>query len=283
MITGDHVGTARAIAEQMGIDGGAGAISGPELEQADDEELRRLAAGHSVFARTSPEHKLRLVKALQAEGEVVAMTGDGVNDAPALRRADVGVAMGVKGTEVTKESAEIVLADDDFTTIEAAVEEGRRIYDNLRKAIVFLLPTNGAQSAVVLFAVALGWTLPLTPLQVLWANMITAVTLAFAFAFEPAEPGVMRRRPRDPAKGLVELRHMVQIALVSLLIAAATIAVFQWRIAAGTIWSPRGRWPPRCWWCARPSTCSTSRPWSPQAFGPPCWAAAGSRGHAWPG
>ncbi|GAB3850330.1 HAD-IC family P-type ATPase [Nesterenkonia populi] len=233
MITGDHVGTASAIAAQMGIDGGAGAVSGHELEQADDAELRRLAETHNVFARTSPEHKLRLVKAMQAEGEVVAMTGDGVNDAPALRRADVGVAMGVKGTEVTKESAEIVLADDDFTTIEAAVEEGRRIYDNLRKAIVFLLPTNGAQSAVVLFAVALGWTLPLTPLQVLWANMVTAVTLAFAFAFEPAEPGVMRRRPRDPAKGLVELRHMVQIGVVSLLIAAATIAVFQWRIAVG--------------------------------------------------
>lgn len=258
MITGDHAGTATAIARQMGIvgrlsrektgagagsseaieghersDDGAGAITGAELERADDAELARLATAHNVFARTSPEHKLRLVTALQAQGEVVAMTGDGVNDAPALRRADVGVAMGVKGTEVTKESAEIVLADDDFSTIEAAVEEGRRIYDNLRKAIVFLLPTNGAQSAVVLFAVALGWTLPLTPLQVLWANMVTAVTLAFAFAFEPGEPGLMRRPPRDPGKGLVELRHVLQIALVSLLIAAVTMGVFRWRMAAG--------------------------------------------------
>ncbi|WP_022873440.1 HAD-IC family P-type ATPase [Nesterenkonia alba] len=233
MITGDHVGTATAIAQQMGLDHGAGAVSGSQIEAADDDELRRLATEHNVFARTSPEHKLRLVTALQAEGEVVAMTGDGVNDAPALRRADVGVAMGVKGTEVTKESAEIVLADDNFTSIEVAVEEGRRIYDNLRKAIVFLLPTNGAQSAVVLFAVALGWTLPLTPLQVLWANMVTAVTLAFAFAFEPAEQGLMKRPPRDPAKGIVEVRHVVQIAVVSLLIAAATIGVFQWRIAAG--------------------------------------------------
>ncbi|WP_150463196.1 HAD-IC family P-type ATPase [Nesterenkonia ebinurensis] len=233
MITGDHVGTATAIARQMGIDDGAGAISGARLEEADEAELRRLATEHNVFARTSPEHKLRLVTALQAAGEVVAMTGDGVNDAPALRRADVGVAMGVKGTEVTKESAEIVLADDNFTTIEVAVEEGRRIYDNLRKAIVFLLPTNGAQSAVVLFAVALGWTLPLTPLQVLWANMVTAVTLAFAFAFEPAEKGLMQRAPRDPGKGIVELRHMVQIGLVSLLIAAATMGVFTWRINAG--------------------------------------------------
>lgn len=233
MITGDHAGTATAIARQMGIEDGAGAVTGAELEQADDAELARLATAHNVFARTSPEHKLRLVTALQAQGEVVAMTGDGVNDAPALRRADVGVAMGVKGTEVTKESAEIVLADDDFSTIEAAVEEGRRIYDNLRKAIVFLLPTNGAQSAVVLFAVALGWTLPLTPLQVLWANMVTAVTLAFAFAFEPGEPGLMRRPPRSPKKGLVEARHVVQIALVSLLIAAVTIGVFSWRMAAG--------------------------------------------------
>lgn len=233
MITGDHAGTATAIARQMGIEDGAGAVTGAELEQADDAELARLASAHNVFARTSPEHKLRLVTALQAQGEVVAMTGDGVNDAPALRRADVGVAMGVKGTEVTKESAEIVLADDDFSTIEAAVEEGRRIYDNLRKAIVFLLPTNGAQSAVVLFAVALGWTLPLTPLQVLWANMVTAVTLAFAFAFEPGEPGLMRRPPRSPRKGLVEARHVVQIVLVSLLIAAATIGVFSWRMAAG--------------------------------------------------
>jgi potassium/sodium efflux P-type ATPase len=233
MITGDHAGTATAIARQMGLAHEAGAVSGPQLEVADDDEMRRLAAAHNVFARTSPEHKLRLVRALQAEGEVVAMTGDGVNDAPALRRADIGVAMGVKGTEVTKESADIVLADDDFTTIEVAVEEGRRIYDNLRKAIIFLLPTNGAQSAVVLFAVALGWTLPLTPLQILWVNMISAVTLAFAFAFEPAEPGLMQRKPRDPARGIVEPRHIVYICVVSLLIAAATVGVFSWRFTVG--------------------------------------------------
>ncbi len=233
MITGDHAGTATAIARQMGIEDGAGAVTGAELEQADDAELARLATAHNVFARTSPEHKLRLVTALQAPGRSRGDDRRRRHDAPALRRADVGVAMGVKGTEVTKESAEIVLADDDFSTIEAAVEEGRRIYDNLRKAIVFLLPTNGAQSAVVLFAVALGWTLPLTPLQVLWANMVTAVTLAFAFAFEPSEPGLMKRPPRNPKKGLVEARHVVQIALVSLLIAAATIGVFSWRMAAG--------------------------------------------------
>ncbi|WP_261624606.1 cation-translocating P-type ATPase [Nesterenkonia marinintestina] len=233
MITGDHAGTATAIAAQMGIDEGAGAVAGHELEEADDERLRELAQDHHVFARTSPEHKLRLVRALQSEGHVVAMTGDGVNDAPALRRADVGVAMGVKGTEVTKDSAEIVLADDDFTTIEIAVEEGRRIYDNLRKALVFLLPTNGGQAAVVLAAVMMGWTLPLTPLQVLWVNMVTAVTLAFAFAFEPAEDGIMRRPPRDPDRGIVGARHIIQIASVSLMIAAVTVAVFRWRIDVG--------------------------------------------------
>uniref|UniRef100_UPI001F204F27 HAD-IC family P-type ATPase n=1 Tax=Kocuria soli TaxID=2485125 RepID=UPI001F204F27 len=183
MITGDHAGTATAIVRQMCIDDGAGAVTGVELEAADDATLQHLALTHNVFARTSPEHKLRLVRALQDHGDVVAMTGDGVNDAPALRRADVGVAMGIKGTEVTKESAEVVLGDDNFATIETAVEEGRRIYDNLRKAIVFILPTNGAQSLVILLAALLGWMLPLTPLQILWVNMAVAVTLAFAFAF----------------------------------------------------------------------------------------------------
>ncbi|MDO5662414.1 MAG: HAD-IC family P-type ATPase [Brachybacterium sp.] len=227
MITGDHAGTATAIARQMGIDDGEGALTGADLEGASDEELEDLVQKHHVFARTSPEHKLRLVKALQARGEVVAMTGDGVNDAPALRRADVGVAMGIKGTEVTKESAEVVLADDNFTTIETAVEEGRRIYDNLRKAIVFLLPTNGAQSAVILVAVLAGWTLPLTPLQVLWVNMVTSITLAFAFAFEPAEKGIMQRAPEKAGSSIVGWRHVVQIAVVSALIAGVTIAAFR--------------------------------------------------------
>lgn len=233
MITGDHAGTATAIARQMGIDDGAGAVTGVDLEKADDEELKHLARKHNVFARTSPEHKLRLVKALQAQGEVVAMTGDGVNDAPALRRADVGVAMGIKGTEVTKESAEVVLGDDNFSTIETAVEEGRRIYDNLRKAIVFLLPTNGAQSLVILFAVFLGWTLPLTPLQILWVNMVTGVTLAFAFAFEPAEAEIMKRKPTASGEAIVRLRHVTQIAVASVLISAATMGIFYWRLAAG--------------------------------------------------
>ena len=193
MITGDHAGTAKAIGAEMGL-GAADTlkvVTGAELETASDEALRDIAQDCDIFARTSPEHKLRLVTALQARGEVVAMTGDGVNDAPALKRADVGVAMGIKGTEATKEAAEIVLADDNFSTIERAVEEGRAIYDNLRKSILFILPTNGAQGLVMLVAVVFGMVLPLTPLQILWVNMVVAVTLALALVFEPAEPGVM--------------------------------------------------------------------------------------------
>ncbi|NLB83709.1 MAG: HAD-IC family P-type ATPase, partial [Synergistaceae bacterium] len=196
MITGDHAGTALAIAEEMGI--GGEAVTGAELEAAGDEELRKIAEDYAVFARTSPEHKLRLMKALQANGEVVAMTGDGVNDAPALKRADVGVAMGIKGTEASKEAADIVLADDNFATIAAAVKEGRTIFDNLQKAILFLLPSNGAETFVILSSVLFGFSLPLTPVQILWVNIVTDVSLALALAFEPAEPGIMERPPRDP-------------------------------------------------------------------------------------
>ncbi len=226
MITGDHPGTASAIAREMGISETGEAVTGDELEKADDQELQRLVRDHDIFARTSPEHKLRLVTALQANGEVVAMTGDGVNDAPALKRADVGVAMGIKGTEATKEAADIVLADDNFASIERAVEEGRTIYDNLRKAILFILPTNGAEALVILVAVALGWVLPLTPVQILWVNMVTAVTLALALAFEPSEPDIMRRPPRDPKARILGLRYLWRISFVSLLIGGATIAVF---------------------------------------------------------
>lgn len=226
MITGDHAGTACAIGREMGITEGDQAVTGEELEEASDEDLQRLVRDNDIFARTSPEHKLRLVKALQANGEVVAMTGDGVNDAPALKRADVGVAMGIKGTEATKEAADIVLADDNFASIERAVEEGRTIYDNLRKAILFILPTNGAEALVILVAVALGWVLPLTPVQILWVNMVTAVTLALALAFEPSEPGIMERPPRDPKAPILSRLFIWRISFVSLLIGGATIAVF---------------------------------------------------------
>ena len=226
MITGDHAGTASAIAREMGISDGDNAVTGAELEQADDATLQTLARDNDIFARTSPEHKLRLVKALQANGEVVAMTGDGVNDAPALKRADVGVAMGIKGTEATKEAADIVLADDNFASIERAVEEGRTIYDNLRKAILFILPTNGAEAFVILIAVSMGWVLPLTPVQILWVNMVTAVTLALALAFEPSEPGIMKRPPRDSKAKILGAHFIWRIAYVSLLIGGATVIVF---------------------------------------------------------
>lgn len=226
MITGDHAGTASAIGREMGIGNGGRTATGDELEKASDEELRELVREVDIFARTSPEHKLRLVRALQANGEVVAMTGDGVNDAPALKRADVGIAMGIKGTEATKEAADIVLADDNFSTIERAVEEGRTIYDNLRKAIIFILPTNGAEAFVILAAVAFGLVLPITPVQILWVNMITAVTLALALAFEPAEPGVMKRPPRDPAASILGGNFLWRIAFVSLLVGGAAIGVF---------------------------------------------------------
>jgi magnesium-transporting ATPase (P-type) len=229
MITGDHAGTALAISREMGIvgTGPATVITGDQLQAGTNTDLRHLVEQSDTFARTSPEHKLRLVKALQANGEVVAMTGDGVNDAPALKRADVGVAMGVKGTEATKEAAEVVLADDNFATLEYAVEEGRRIYDNLRKSVLFLLPTNGAQSLVILVAILLGWALPLAPVQILWVNLITAVTLALALAYEPAEGDLMHRPPRDPSTPLLAPRFVPRVALASVLIAAATLATFE--------------------------------------------------------
>ena len=230
MITGDHAGTATAIGREMGITDtteNPKAVTGAELEAASDDDLRRMVPETDIFARTSPEHKLRLVQALQANNEVVAMTGDGMNDAPALKRADVGVAMGIKGTEATKEAAEIVLADDNFASIERAVEEGRTIYDNLQKAILFILPTNGAQSLVILLAVLLGLDLPLVPVQVLWANMVTAVTLSLALAYEPAEPEVMRRPPRRPGSPILGEYALWRIAFVSVLIGGATITVFR--------------------------------------------------------
>jgi magnesium-transporting ATPase (P-type) len=226
MITGDHAGTAAAIGRDMGIGSGREAVAGDSIEAVSDEELGRMVGESDIFARTSPGHKLRLVQALQARGEVVAMTGDGVNDAPALKRADVGIAMGIKGTEATKGAADIVLSDDNFATIERAVQEGRTIYDNLRKAIVFILPTNGAEGLVVLVAVVFGFELPLTPVQILWVNMVTAVTLALALAFEPSEPGLMSRPPRKTDAPILDALFLWRIAFVSTMIGLATIAVF---------------------------------------------------------
>jgi magnesium-transporting ATPase (P-type) len=233
MITGDHALTARAIGAEMGIGAGGRVLTGPELEQATDETLQEWVRQVDIFARSSPEHKLRLVKALQAGGEVTAMTGDGVNDAPALKRSDVGIAMGIKGTEVAKEAAEMVLADDNFAAIAHAVEEGRTVYDNIRKAILFILPTNGAEALILLMAIVLGRPLPITPVQILWINMITAVTLALALAFEPPESDVMRRPPRDPREPLIGPFLLWRLAYVSAILVAGTFGLFVWVRAQG--------------------------------------------------
>ncbi len=231
MITGDHAATALAIGTRLGLDAGSGALTGVELEQLDDAALERAVAGTEVFARASPEHKLRLVKALQAKGEIVAMTGDGVNDSPALKRADVGVAMGRKGTEAAKEASEMVLADDNFASIAAAVEEGRTVYDNLRKAIVYILPTNGGEAGIVLIAILAGIALPITPVQILWVNMVTAVTLSLSLAFEQPEAGVMRRPPRDPREPLVTGFLLWRLALVTAVLVAGSMGLFLWESA----------------------------------------------------
>jgi len=234
MITGDHAGTALAIAHEMGLAGpDADVLTGAELEALSQEQLREVVRDVDVYARTSPEHKIRIVRALQSHGEVVAMTGDGVNDAPALTRADVGIAMGIKGTEATKEAAEFVLADDNFATIRSAIAEGRRIYDNLRKSIVFLLPTNGAQSLVILIAVVFGLALPVTSVQVLWVNMVTAVTLSLALAYEPAERGIMQRPPRASGGPIIDRGELGFVIVVSLLIGGATMGVFYGVAATG--------------------------------------------------
>ncbi|MBI1887764.1 MAG: cation-transporting P-type ATPase [Nitrosomonadales bacterium] len=232
MITGDHLDTACAIGARFGL-AADGALTGAEIERMDLAALRVAVAGADIFARASPEHKLSLVQALQANGEVVAMTGDGVNDAPALKRADVGVAMGRKGTEAAKEAAEMVLADDNFASISAAVEEGRTVYDNLKKSIVFILPTNGGEAMVIVAAILLGITLPITPVQILWVNMVTAVTLSLALAFEPPEAGVMRRPPRDPAEPLLSRFLLWRVFFVSCLMVVGALGFFLWEQAHG--------------------------------------------------
>ncbi|WP_114570644.1 cation-transporting P-type ATPase [Exiguobacterium flavidum] len=225
MITGDHKETALAIGQELGIAKDGLALEGTEMDEMDDEQLKLAAEKYNIFARTSPTNKTRLVSALQANGEIVAMTGDGVNDAPALRRADIGVAMGIKGTEVSKEAAEMVLVDDNFRTIFEAVKEGRRVYDNLKKTILFILPTNGGQGLLILASILFGVALPLTALQILWVNMVVAVTLAFANAFEPLEAGSMHRSPRPKHTPLLSRYYVFRVTLVSILIGVGTLLI----------------------------------------------------------
>ncbi len=233
MITGDHAATARAIAVQLGLADDPVAVTGQELDALDDAGFHRRAQEATVFARTTPEHKLRLVESLQRDGSVIAMTGDGVNDAPALKRADVGVAMGGKGTEVAKEASEMVLADDNFASIVAAVREGRTVYDNLTKVITWTLPTNGGEAMTIILAILFGLTLPVTPIQILWINMVTAVALGLTLAFEPTEPGAMRRPARAPTEHLLSGRLLWRILFVSVLMVAGTFGVYAWATGRG--------------------------------------------------
>ncbi|WP_160286901.1 cation-transporting P-type ATPase [Pseudomonas knackmussii] len=233
MITGDHPDTAVAIAGMLGMGNDLRAMTGQELEQTSDADLKAVAMQYSVFARTSPEHKLRLVRALQASEQVVGMTGDGVNDAPALKQADVGIAMGIKGTEVTKEAADMVLTDDNFSTIANAVREGRRVYDNLKKTVLFVLPTNMAQGLLIVMAILAGAVVPLSPLQILWMNMATSTTLSFALAFEPGEPGMMKRPPRDARESILNGFAVWRVLFVGGLLTAAAFLLESWMVAGG--------------------------------------------------
>jgi magnesium-transporting ATPase (P-type) len=233
MITGDHAGTAAAIARQIGLRHPQPVLTGAQLEVMDDAELAARVGAVDVFARSSPEHKLRLVSALQSHGLTVAMTGDGVNDAPALKRADVGIAMGVKGSQAARESAELVLADDNFASIVSAVREGRTVYDNLRKVISWTLPTNAGEALTIVVALLLGLALPVTAVQILWINLITATTLGLALAFEPSEDDVMRRPPRRRDQPLLDGQLVWHIVLVSVLFLAAVLCVYAHAVTQG--------------------------------------------------
>jgi len=233
MITGDHGATARAIAEQIGLKNTARVLTGSDLEGMDDAALERAADETDVFARTSPEHKLRLVEALQARGLTVAMTGDGANDAPALKRADAGIAMGRKGNEAAKEASELVLADDNFVSIAAAVREGRTVYENIRKVISWTLPTNGGEAGTIIVALFAGMTLPISPVQILWINLVTAITLGLALAFEPSRPATMQRPPRPRNEPLLSGALVWQIILVSGLFILGVFGMYRYAIGNG--------------------------------------------------
>ena len=228
MITGDHASTALAISKQLGLKNYTKAMIGEEIDKLDFEDLCKQITEIDVFARTSPEHKLRLVRALQEQGHAVAMTGDGVNDAPALKRADVGIAMGLKGTEAAKEASKMVLADDNFASIVNAVEEGRTVYDNIKKAIAFILPTSAGEAFIIVGAVAFGQVLPITPVQILWVNMITTVTLSLSLAYEPSEYNVMQRQPRNIKEPILSKFLVWRIIFVTIIMVIGTFGLYLW-------------------------------------------------------
>ncbi|MBZ5963537.1 HAD-IC family P-type ATPase [Leuconostoc gelidum subsp. gelidum] len=227
MITGDSSDTAMAIGRQLGLAHDIKAMTGVDVDALNDQDLAASVTKYDVFARTTPQNKLRIVQAFQANGLITAMTGDGVNDAPALKKADIGVAMGIKGTDVAKDSADMVLANDNFSTIKTAIEQGRRLYDNIRKTILFLLPTSFAEGLIVVMSIFLQQPMPLTPTQLLWINMVSAITIQLAFIFEPAEPGLMNRPPRKTSAKLMNRHDIFQMTYVSVLIAATGLAVFE--------------------------------------------------------
>ncbi|MCL7465169.1 cation-transporting P-type ATPase [Phaeovulum sp. NW3] len=233
MITGDHAGTAAAIAAQIGLENTRAVLTGADLDKLDDAQLALEVTSVDIFARTSPEDKLRLVTAMQANGLSVAMTGDGVNDAPALKRADAGIAMGLKGSEAAKEAADLVLADDNFASIAAAVREGRTVYDNLKKVISWTLPTNAGESFVIIVALMAGMALPMSAVQILWVNLITGITLGIALAFEPTEAGTMRRPPRPRDAPILSGGLVWHVVLVALLFLAAVFGMFSYAIDRG--------------------------------------------------
>ncbi|MDD3019964.1 MAG: cation-transporting P-type ATPase [Alphaproteobacteria bacterium] len=233
MITGDHAKTAIAIGKQIGLQNSDRVMTGADLDVMNDASLRQAVLDCDIFARTSPEHKLRLVMALQSHGMTVAMTGDGVNDAPALKRADAGIAMGRKGSEAAKEAAELVLADDNFASIVAAVREGRTVYDNIKKVISWTIPTSTGEAMTIIVALLFGMTLPVTPIQILWVNLITAVTLGLALAFEPTEENTMRRPPRPRNEPLLNGELVWHIALVSTLFLCGVYGIYSYALDRG--------------------------------------------------
>lgn len=233
MITGDHPLTAKAIGEKLGLAPKIQVITGAELDDLAPAAFQEAALRHQVFARTTPKNKMDIVKALQAAGKVTAMTGDGVNDAPALKRADIGVAMGKKGTDVAKDSADMILTDDNFGTMSIAIREGRRIYDNIKKSILFLLPTSFAEGLIIAFTILMQNEMPLQPTQLLWINMVSAITIQFAFIFEPAEANIMKRKPRKTGSSLLTKQDAWQMAYVSILMAVVSIISYEWLLEQG--------------------------------------------------
>lgn len=233
MITGDHPLTAKTIGEKLGLADNISVITGPKWDKMSEEEQKKAALKYQVFARTTPKNKLEIISALQANDKITAMTGDGVNDAPALKKADIGVAMGIKGTDVAKDSADMILADDNFATMSVAIKEGRRIYDNIKKSILFLLPTSFAEGLIIAITILMQRDMPLQATQLLWINMVSAITIQFAFIFEPAEEGIMNRPPRKTGRGLMNKQDIFQMTYVSILMAIVSIISYEWLMYTG--------------------------------------------------